>query len=113
MPNLRITRLWLAAAYAQLGRFREARAAADEVRRIEPLFTIERWKRIAVYKRPQDAERSLRWYLKKRDCRKVEKHSLHAKSNMRSARPVSAWPFYRVSPQIPIQGWSNCFLRSM
>jgi adenylate cyclase len=57
MPNLRITPLWLAAAYAQLGRLDEARAAADEVRRIEPGFTIERWKVTAVYKRPEDAER--------------------------------------------------------
>ena len=57
MPNLRITQLWLAAAYAQAGRVMEARAAADEVRRIEPDFTIERWKRTAVYRRPEDAER--------------------------------------------------------
>jgi adenylate cyclase len=57
MPNLRITQLWLAAAYAQLGRLNEARAAADEVRRIEPKFAIEPWKRTAVYKRPEDAER--------------------------------------------------------
>lgn len=57
MPDLRITQLWLAAAYAQTGQLNEARAAADEVRRIEPDFTIERWKRTAVYKRPEDAER--------------------------------------------------------
>jgi adenylate cyclase len=55
MPNLRITPLWLAAACAQLGRVDEARAAADEVRRIEPDFTIERWKPTAAYKRPEDA----------------------------------------------------------
>jgi adenylate cyclase len=57
MPDLRITHLWLAAAYAELGRLSEAHAAADEVRRIEPHFRIERWKRTAVYKRPEDAER--------------------------------------------------------
>ncbi len=57
MPDLRITHLWLAAAYAQLGRLDEARAAADEVLRIEPDFAIERWKRTAVYKRPEDSER--------------------------------------------------------
>jgi adenylate cyclase len=57
MPDLRITQLWLAAAYAQLNRHDEAHAAADEVRRIEPNFTIERWKRTAVYKRSEDAER--------------------------------------------------------
>jgi adenylate cyclase len=57
MPNLRITQLWLAAAYAQLDRLDEARAAADEVRRIEPAFTIDRWKLTAVYKNPEDSER--------------------------------------------------------
>jgi adenylate cyclase len=57
MPNLRITPLWLAAAYAQLGRLDDARAAADEVRRIEPGFTIERWKVTAAYKRAEDSER--------------------------------------------------------
>jgi hypothetical protein len=57
MPDLRITQLWLAAAYAQLDRLGEARAAADEVRRIEPDFAIERWKLTAVYKRPEDSER--------------------------------------------------------
>jgi adenylate cyclase len=57
MPNLRITPLWLAAAYAQLGQLDDARAAADEVRRIEPGFTIERWKVTAPYKRPEDSER--------------------------------------------------------
>ena len=57
MPDLRITQLWLAATYAQLDRLGEARAAADEVRRIEPDFTIERWKLTAVYKRPEDSER--------------------------------------------------------
>ena len=57
MPDLRITQLWLAATYAQLDRPGEARAAADEVRRIEPDFTIERWKLTAVYKRPEDSER--------------------------------------------------------
>ena len=57
MPDLRITQLWLAAAYAQLGRLAEARVAADEVRRLEPDFTIERWKLTAVYKRSEDSER--------------------------------------------------------
>jgi adenylate cyclase len=57
MPDLRITQLWLAAAFAQLGRLDEAHSAADEVRRIEPDFAIERWKLTAVYKRPEDSER--------------------------------------------------------
>jgi adenylate cyclase len=56
MPNFRIMKLWLAAAYAQAGQLAEARAAADDVRRIEPGFTIERWKTTAVYKNQEDAE---------------------------------------------------------
>ena len=56
MPNFRIAKLWLAAAYAQAGQLAEARAAADEVRRIEPGFTIDRWKGTAVYRNHADAE---------------------------------------------------------
>jgi adenylate cyclase len=56
MPNFRIGHLWLAAAYAQTGQLVEARAEADEVRRIEPGFTINRWKLTAVFKNQQDAE---------------------------------------------------------
>ena len=56
MPNFRIVKLWLAAAYAQAGQLTEARAAADDVRRIEPGFTIDRWKATAVYKNQEDAE---------------------------------------------------------
>ena len=55
MPNFRIVKLWLAAAYAQAGQLTEARAAADDVRRIEPGFTIDRWKVTAVYKNQADA----------------------------------------------------------
>jgi adenylate cyclase len=47
---------WLASAYAQSGQFEEARAQAAEVLRINPGFTIESWKRLAVYKDPKDAE---------------------------------------------------------
>ena len=56
MPNFRIVKLWLAAAYAQVGQLAEARAAAGEVRCIEPGFTIDRWKATAVYKNQEDAE---------------------------------------------------------
>jgi adenylate cyclase len=56
MPNFRIVKLWLAAAYAQAGQLIEARAAAEDVRRIEPGFTIDNWKVTAVYKNPEDAE---------------------------------------------------------
>jgi adenylate cyclase len=56
LPNFRIGHLWLAAAYAQAGQLVEARGEADQVRRIEPGFTIDRWKRTAAYKNPEDAE---------------------------------------------------------
>ena len=46
----------LASAYAQLGQLEEARAAAAEVLRINPGFTIESSKRILVYKDPKDLE---------------------------------------------------------
>lgn len=57
IPYLRIAHLWLAAACAQLARFTEARAAAADVLRIEPNFTIREWRRTAVYKNPEDADR--------------------------------------------------------
>jgi adenylate cyclase len=46
----------LACAYAQLGQLEEARAAAAEVLRINPSFTIEISKRILVYKDPKGLE---------------------------------------------------------
>ena len=49
----------LAAAYAQSGQLEEAKAEAAEVLRINPGFTIESWKRLAVYKDPKDAEHLL------------------------------------------------------
>jgi hypothetical protein len=54
-PNIRILTLWLAAAHGQLGQLAKAKSAADIVR-IEPGFTIDRWKCTAVYKDPNDAE---------------------------------------------------------
>ena len=46
----------LACAYAKSGQLGEARAAAAEVLRINPDFTIESSKRILVYKDPKDLE---------------------------------------------------------
>jgi adenylate cyclase len=57
VPSLRIAHLWLAAAYGQLARWTEARAAAADVLRIEPHFTIQEWGCTAVYKNPEDSER--------------------------------------------------------
>jgi adenylate cyclase len=56
LSNSQSSHLWLAAAYAQSGRLGEARAEAAEVLRINPAFTIEKWKRLAVHRLPEDAE---------------------------------------------------------
>jgi adenylate cyclase len=56
LPNVQWPRLWLASAYAQLGQLEEARAEAAEVLRINPGFTIQRYKRLLVFKHPEDAE---------------------------------------------------------
>jgi adenylate cyclase len=56
LPNLQWPRLMLAAAYAQADQLEEARKEAAEVLRINPGFTIEQWKRIAVYKYPKDLQ---------------------------------------------------------
>jgi hypothetical protein len=55
-PNLQVPHLWLASAHAQLGEIEEAKAEAAEVPRINPVFTIEQWKRFVVYKYPEDVE---------------------------------------------------------
>ena len=59
LPNLQWPHLWLASAYAQSGQVEEARAEAAEVLRINPGFTIESWKRLAVYKDPKNVEHRL------------------------------------------------------
>jgi len=59
LPNMEWPHLWLACAYAQLGQLEEARKEAAEVLRINPEFTIERYKRLLVYKNPEDVEHRL------------------------------------------------------
>ena len=56
LPNLQWPHLWLAAAYAQSGQLEEARKEAAEVLRINPGFTIESWKRLAVFKNSKDVQ---------------------------------------------------------
>jgi len=58
-PNIQLPHLWLAAAYAQLGQLEEARKEAAEVLRINPGFTIEGWKRLAVFKDPKDVDHNI------------------------------------------------------
>ncbi len=55
-PNWAAGHAWLAATYAQLGRFEEARDEAAEVLRINPNYTIERTqKRVCLFKHAKDA----------------------------------------------------------
>jgi hypothetical protein len=72
-PNIRIIPLWLAAAYAQLGQLAEARVEAAEVLRIEPGFTIEKWKCTTVYKTPSISLTASA----KQGCRKSEADLFH------------------------------------
>lgn len=51
------TALNLTAAYSVFGRNEEARAAAAEVLRIEPKFSIEYFSKTIVYKNPVDRDR--------------------------------------------------------
>ncbi len=59
LPNLQWPHTMLAAAYAQSGHLEEARKEAAEVLRINPGFTIESYKRLAVFKDPKDVEHRL------------------------------------------------------
>jgi len=56
-PNMRQGHVWLAANLAQLGQLDEAHAEAAEVLRIDPKYTIDgTQRRLALFKRPEDAE---------------------------------------------------------
>jgi adenylate cyclase len=56
LPRLQLPHIGLASTYAQLGQLEKAREEAAEVLRINPGFTIESYKRIVMYKYPEDAE---------------------------------------------------------
>jgi adenylate cyclase len=60
VPNMRQGHVFLAANLAQLGRLDEARAAAAEILRIDPKYTIDGTQRqLALFKRTEDIERFL------------------------------------------------------
>jgi adenylate cyclase len=59
LPNLQAPHLFLAAAYARLGRLEEAKAEAAQVLRINPGFTIERHKCVWLHKDPKDLQHRL------------------------------------------------------
>jgi adenylate cyclase len=64
LPNLQMSHLWLATAYAQSEQLEEARVEAAEVLRINPAFTIESLKPFFVYKDPKDTEHRIDGYRK-------------------------------------------------
>ena len=59
LPSLEMSHLRLSSAYAQSGQLEEARGEAAEVLRINPRYTIERGKRLAIYRNPEDVEHFL------------------------------------------------------
>jgi hypothetical protein len=59
MPNSQLPHIVLAASYAQLKRQTEAKAEVDEILRINPGFTIEKFKGLAVYKASKDLDHRL------------------------------------------------------
>jgi adenylate cyclase len=59
MPNSQLPHVLLAASYAQLKQLTEAKAEASEVLRINPGFTIEKFKGLAVYKAGADLDHRL------------------------------------------------------
>jgi adenylate cyclase len=56
-PDFLLVRIGLTASYAALGHGEDARAAAMEVLRIDPKFTLERFARGLLYKNQTDADR--------------------------------------------------------
>jgi tetratricopeptide (TPR) repeat protein len=56
-PDFLLTKIGLAACYGALGREEDARAAAVEVLRIDPKFTLERFAHGLLYKSQNDADR--------------------------------------------------------
>ena len=58
-PNAPPAYFMLAFSYAQLGRLEEAQAAAAEMQRLNPSFSLEGWKQMAAFKDPALLERDL------------------------------------------------------
>ena len=58
-PDLLPAHTGLAVIYIELGREEEARAAAAEVLKISPNFSLEKWRQIAPYKDQAVLERML------------------------------------------------------
>ena len=58
-PDTDTSRVWLAAAYGQMGQFEEARATWREALRVNPAFSLEHRRKALPYKNTEDYERVL------------------------------------------------------
>ena len=58
-PNSLLDRMMMTVVYSLSGRDEEARAEAAEVLRIQPKFTLEKFKKKLTYKREEDREKFL------------------------------------------------------
>jgi tetratricopeptide (TPR) repeat protein len=58
-PDTDTSRVWLAAAYGQMGQFEEAREAWREALRVNPTYSLEHRRKVLPYKNPEDFERVL------------------------------------------------------
>jgi adenylate cyclase len=56
-PDTDTSRVWLAAAYGQMGQFEEAREAWREALRVNPAYSLEHRRKVLPYKNPEDFER--------------------------------------------------------
>ncbi|MFQ5916014.1 MAG: tetratricopeptide repeat protein, partial [Nitrospinota bacterium] len=59
LPNSPLSFIWLAAAYAEAGKGEEARAAAAEILKRDPKFSVKRFAKAAPYKDPAELKRAL------------------------------------------------------
>jgi tetratricopeptide (TPR) repeat protein len=53
-PDTDTSRVWLAAAYGQMGQFEEAREAWREALRVNPAYSLEHRRKVLPYKNPED-----------------------------------------------------------
>jgi adenylate cyclase len=56
-PDTDTSRVWLAAAYGQMGQFEEAREAWREALRVNPAYSLEHRRKVLPYKNPEDFEK--------------------------------------------------------
>jgi len=56
-PDTDTSRVWLAAAYGQMGQFEEAREAWREALRVNPTYSLEHRRKVLPYKNPEDFEK--------------------------------------------------------